>query len=322
MRDLVIQTEHLSEDASRWLAQRCELVKCAADDAQFKSLLHRAAGLVVRTYTVVDDALLEKAPKLKVVARAGAGLDNIDVNACRRRGIEVVYAPDANTQAVVEYVIALMFDHLRPRLAINRSIDSSEWSSLREETVGLRQLSELTLGSLGLGRVGKGLARAAGGIGMNVIYNDVMDIVPAERFGAEPVDVRTLFATADVLSVHVDGRSANRGFVNAELLGQLNSQAILINSARGFVVDNLPLAAWLKSNPGATALLDVHEPEPFGSEYPLLGLPNAKLYPHLASRTHTAMNNMSWVVRDVVAVLEGRKPESAAPIDCSMTRIQ
>jgi D-3-phosphoglycerate dehydrogenase len=102
----------------------------------------------------------------------------------------------------------------------------------------------------------------------------------------------------------------------------LKPGAFFINSARGLVVDILALAAWLKSYPGATALLDVHEPEPFGSEYPLLGLPNAKLYPHLASRTHTAMNNMSWVVRDVVAVLEGRKPESAAPIDCSMTRIQ
>jgi phosphoglycerate dehydrogenase-like enzyme len=313
MRELVIQTEHLAEDASRWLAARCELVRCAANDSRFESLLHRAAGLVVRTYTVVDESLLVRAPKLKVVARAGAGLDNIDVAACRKRNIEVVYAPDANTQSVVEYVIALMLDELRPRLAINRSIDSSEWSRLREETVGLRQLDELTLGILGLGRVGKRLAKAATGIGMNVIYNDVIDIDPTQRFGAQPVDVRTLFATADVLSVHVDGRSANRGFVSEELFGKLKPGAIFINTARGLVVDNLALAAWLKSNPGATALLDVHEPEPFGSEYPLLGLPNAKLYPHLASRTHTAMNNMSWVVRDVVAVLEGRKPESAAP---------
>lgn len=317
MRDLVIQTEHLSEEAARWLAARCELVKCAADDPRFASLIARAAGLLVRTYTVVDEPLLEKAPKLKVVARAGAGLDNIDVNACKARGIEVVYAPDANTQAVVEYVMALMLDELRPRtlLAINHSIDSSEWNRLREETVGLPQLNELTLGILGLGRVGQRLARASGGggIGMRVLYNDLLEIKPSERAGAEPVDVRQLFAVADVLSVHIDGRSSNRHFVGAELIERLKSGAIFINTARGFVVDNLALAAWLKSHPGGRAVLDVHDPEPFGPDYPLLGLPNAKLYPHLASRTETAMNNMSWVVRDVAAVLEGREPEFAAP---------
>jgi D-3-phosphoglycerate dehydrogenase len=93
----------------------------------------------------------------------------------------------------------------------------------------------------------------------------------------------------------------------------LKPGAIFINTARGLVVDNLAMNSWLHDNPTAKVLLDVHEPEPFGPDYPLLGVPNAKLFPHLASRTETAMNNMSWVVRDVVAVLEGRKPEFAAP---------
>jgi phosphoglycerate dehydrogenase-like enzyme len=311
-KPLIIQTEHLSEDAARWLAERCRVARCVPGHEAFAGLLRDAAGLVVRTYTIVDEQLLAGAPKLKVVGRAGAGLDNIDVLACRRRGIDVVYAPDANTQAVVEYVIALMLDELRPRLTINHSIDSSEWIRLREETVGKRQLSELTLGILGLGRVGKRLARAAAGLGMSVMYNDLVEIAPPERFGSKPVDVRKLFESADVLSMHVDGRASNRHFVAGDLLNRLKPGAILINTSRGFVVDNLALASWLRANPKGIALLDVHDPEPFGSEYPLLGLPNTKLYPHLASRTEMAMNNMSWVVKDVIAVLEGRKPESPA----------
>jgi D-3-phosphoglycerate dehydrogenase len=311
--DIVIQTEHLSDEAARWLSAQCQLVRCTADSQDFARQLPLASGLVVRTYTIVDEHLLRNAPKLKVVARAGAGLDNIDVAACRNRGIEVVYAPDANTQAVVEYVFAIMLDALRPRLAINHSIDSKEWNRLREETVGLRQLNELTLGILGLGRVGKRLAKAAIGIGMKVIYNDLIEIPIAGRPGAESVDVRTLFESADVLSVHVDGRPTNRSFVGADFFNLLKPGAMFINTARGFVVDNLALAAWLKAHPAALALLDVHDPEPFAKAYPLLGLPNAKLYPHLASRTETAMNNMSWVVKDVIAVLEGRKPEFAAP---------
>ena len=311
--DIVIQTEHLSEDAARWLGARCRLIHCATGSQEFVRQLPLASGLVVRTYTIVDEHLIGNAPKLKVVARAGAGLDNIDVTACRRHGIEVVYAPDANTQAVVEFVLALMLDELRPRMTINQSIDSMKWNQLREQTVGRRQLDELTLGILGLGRVGMRLAKAAAGIGMRVIYNDLLEFPPAARLGAQPVDVRTLFESADVLSVHIDGRPMNRSFVGGELLNLLKPGAMFINTSRGFVVDNLALAAWLRRDPSALALLDVHEPEPFGPDYPLLGLPNAKLFPHLASRTESAMNNMSWVVKDVIAVLEGRKPEFAAP---------
>ena len=313
--DIVIQTEHLSEDAARWLGARCRLIHCATGSQEFVRQLPLASGLVVRTYTIVDEHLIGNAPKLKVVARAGAGLDNIDVTACRRHGIEVVYAPDANTQAVVEFVLALMLDELRPRMTINQSIDSMKWNQLREQTVGRRQLDELTLGILGLGRVGMRLAKAAAGIGMRVIYNDLLEFPSAARLGGQPVDVRTLFETADVLSVHIDGRPMNRSFVGGELLNLLKPGAMFINTSRGFVVDNLALAAWLRRDPSALALLDVHEPEPFGSDYPLLGLRNAKLFPHLASRTESAMNNMSWVVKDVIAVLEGRAPEFAAPLE-------
>ena len=256
-----------------------------------------------------------KATQLRVVGRAGVGLDNIDIEACRARNIEVVYTPDANTQAVVEYVLALLTHEVRPRVVLSRPVDSSEWNKLRQEICGRRQLNELTLGILGMGRVGKRLARVAQAIGCRVLYNDLIPIEMADRAGAEPVKVRDLFSLSDVVSVHIDGRPSNRSFVNADLLERMKADAIFINTSRGFVVDNLALAAWLRHHPGSIALLDVHEPEPFPSDYPLIGFSNARLYPHLASRTETAMDAMSWVVKDVVAVLEGRKPEFPAPRD-------
>jgi phosphoglycerate dehydrogenase-like enzyme len=314
LRDIVIQTEHLSAESSAWLSERCRLVICPFEDPGFADALADAAGLVVRTYTQVNQALLDLGPKLRVIGRAGTGLDNVDVPACQRRGVEVVYTPDANTQAVVEYVLCLICDVLRPRPPLDRVVAGRIWNHMREKTVGRRQMNELTLGILGLGRVGKRLARAATGIGFKVIYNDLLDIPANLRHGATPVSVEELFFTSDIVSIHIDGRPRNMNFVDSRLIERMKEEAIFINTSRGFVVDNLPLARFLKNNPGALAMLDVHEPEPFGEDYPFLGLPNARLYPHLASRTETAMNNMSWVVRDVAAVLEGRKPEFPAPM--------
>lgn len=310
----IVVSEHLSEEACAWLEARARVVRCSHDDDDFEHQLAHADGLVVRTYTIVDGALLAAAPKLRVVGRAGAGLDNIDVEACRARGVEVVYRPNANTQAVVEYVLCLLGDALRPRAVLNGPVDDATWRTLRADTVGRRQMSELTLGILGLGRIGKRVAQVATAIGMRVIYNDLLEIPLEKRYGAEPVDVRVLFSEADVVSVHVDGRSGNRHFVGEKLLECMKDDSVLLNTSRGFVVDNEALSRTLQGRPEMLALLDVHDPEPFGDDYPLLGLANVRLYPHLASRTEWAMREMSWVVRDVMAVLEGRAAEFAAPV--------
>lgn len=312
--DLVIQIEHLAAEPAAWLAQRCRLVACARDDSRFFGFLAEARGLVVRTYTVVDEALLDAAPALRVVGRGGAGLDNIDLAACRARDIEVVYTPEANTQAVVEYVLCLLASVLRRAVSLDEPVGADVWRRLRADLAGPRQMSELTLGVLGLGRIGSRLAEVAAAIGFErVLYNDLVEIPAARRHGAVPVPVERLFGEADVVSVHIDGRPGNRRFVDRHLIGCMKPGVILINTSRGFVVENLALAEFLRANPEALALLDVHEQEPFAGTYPLLGLDNARLYPHLAAATRRADVNMSWVVRDVAAVLAGARPRHPAP---------
>lgn len=312
MPPLVIQTEDLDDVCRRWLGERCEVVSCPSEDPTFAGLLAKADGLVVRTYTQVNGELLSKAPKLKVVGRAGVGLDNIDVPACRARGVTVVSTPDANTRAVVELVTAFMLDALRPRAFVERAMEIGEWKRVRKELLAPRQLLDLTLGIVGLGRVGGGLARVGAAMNMRVLYADLAEIPDAKRFGARPVSHAELFEYADIISVHVDDRASNRGMVNAALLAKAKPELVFINTSRGFVIDNAALAGFLKSHPGAQAILDVHDPEPFPAGYPLLGLANAHLTPHIGAATATAHRNMSWVVRDVWRVLSGEKPEFAA----------
>jgi phosphoglycerate dehydrogenase-like enzyme len=312
--DLVIQTEHLAEEPAAWLAQRCRLEVCATDDTRFSGFLGQARGLVVRTYTIVDEALLDAAPALRVVGRAGVGVDNIDVGACRARSVEVVYTPQANTQAVVEYVFCLLGSVLRPPVSLDQPVDAVRWRQMRAERSRQRQMSELTLGILGLGRIGSRVAEVAAAFGFErVLYNDLVEIPPARRHGAVAVPVERLFAEADIVSLHIDGRPGNRHFVGRHLIGCMKADVIMINTSRGFVVENLALAEFLGGNPGAVALLDVHEQEPFEASYPLLGLTNARLYPHLAAATERAHVNMSWVVRDVATVLDGGRPRHPAP---------
>ena len=316
-RPLVIVTETLDQACADWLAQRVDLRWCSHEKvAEFETLLAGAEGLVVRTYTQVNGDLLAKAPRLKVVGRAGVGLDNIDIPACEKRKVRVVSTPDANTQAVVEYVTALMLDAFRSRGTMPDRCKPEEFHRLRKVLVG-GQLDQLTFGILGFGRIGKRIGQVAHAIGMKVLANDLLPEVELRKavdFPFQFVSKEALYRDADILTVHVDGRADNRGLMNAAALAHLKPTCMLINTSRGFVIDAPALATWAKQSAaaGGRVVLDVHEPEPPPVDYPLYGLANVKLFPHLASRTDIALSNMSWVVRDVAAVLAGERPQYPA----------
>lgn len=312
-RPVVIQTEDLAPDAAAWLGERCELIACPCPNQAFEAHLSRAHGLVVRTYTRVGKDLLARAPNLRVVARAGVGLEHIDVPACRQRGVEVVHTPDANSSAVAEYAFALLFDALRPRLFLDATITNERWAQARAELKAPRQLEGLAMGVWGMGRIGTRVARIGAALNMKVLYHDLLDIPEDRRHGASPVTRDELLDQSDVLTLHVDPRPANHRMISGDVLARLRRDVVFINTARGVLVDAPALADFLRANTRALALIDVHDPEPFDASYPLLGLTNAHLSPHLAAATLQAHDAMSWVVRDLWRVLEGQAPEHPAP---------
>ncbi|MFG0330989.1 MAG: NAD(P)-dependent oxidoreductase [Phycisphaerales bacterium] len=307
-RPTIVVTERLDDSAAAWLTDRARVIHCSSDATEFSEALSSAVGLVVRTYTQVDDALLDRAPLLRVVGRAGVGVDNIDLSACARRGIPVVHTPDANSQAVTEFITALVFDAIRPRCRVTAPLPLAEWNRLRSANVGRRQLDELIVGVLGFGRIGRRVGRTLSAFGGKVQYFDVAEVPESDRAGARSVDRETLFRTSDILTVHVDGRSSNRMLLGPAEFEMMKPDAILINTARGFVIDAPALARHLSRVPEFRAFLDVHEPEPLPADHPLLRQPNAVLTPHIAGRTDRALARMSEVVFDVMAVLEGREP--------------
>jgi phosphoglycerate dehydrogenase-like enzyme len=314
MKPIVLVTEGSDPRPLEWLREHAQVVEIAPDDPEFDKRLAMADGLSVRTYTKVNAALLAKAPKLRVVGRGGVGLENIDVPACRGRGVEVVYTPDANTLAVGDFVFGFILQLLRPwNFFRNQAYDPKEFKRIRN-TVRGRQLNELTIGILGMGRVGRRVGSiAANSFGMRVLYNDLLDVRDQVKFPATAVDKPTLYREADILTIHVDMRPGNENLVGAQQLAVLKPTAIVINTSRGEVLDASALADAIRCRKLAGAALDVYHPEPPGPDFPLLGLDNVLLTPHLAARTYTALENMSWVVRDIVEVLEGRKPRYPAP---------
>jgi phosphoglycerate dehydrogenase-like enzyme len=312
---VVLVTEGSDAAPLAWLREQVRVIEISPDDPRFDENLKIADGMAVRTYTRVDDAMLARAPRLKVVGRGGVGLENIDVNACRKRGVEVVYTPDANTLAVGDFVFGYMLQLLRPWAPFKDKVyDSKEFKRIRN-TVRGRQLNELTIGILGMGRVGRRVGDiAAKGFGMRVLYNDILDIRPESlSFAATSVDKDMLYRESDVLSIHVTMLPGNENLVGRAQLALLKPSAIVINTSRGEVLDVAALAEALRAGKVAGAALDVFYPEPPGPEFPLLGFDNVILTPHLAARTYTALENMSWVVRDLVGVLDGRKPRHPAP---------
>lgn len=316
-RPLVLVTEGSDPKPLDWLKERATVVEAGPDDPAFAGHLAAAEGLLVRTYTRVDDALLDRAPNLKVVGRGGVGLENIDVPACRRRGVEVVYTPDANTLAVGDFVFGYLLQILRPwNFFRDAAYEPKEFKRIRN-TVRGRQLNELTLGILGMGRVGRRVGRiGADGFGMRVIYNDVLDfdvLGTPPPFAATAVDKATLYREADILSLHVTMLPGNENLIGREQLAMMKPDAVIVNTSRGEVLDAAALAEAIRGGKFAGAALDVFHPEPPKPDFPLLGLPNVLLTPHLAARTHTALENMSWVTRDVYDVIAGKPPKYPAP---------
>jgi len=306
----VLVTETLAAKAMEYLREHAEVIEATPETVGETIAL--ADGLAVRTYTQVTAALLDQAQRLKVVGRAGVALENIDVPACRARGVEVVHAPEANTLAVVDYVTRMMIEMNRRFWPLEGYVPAKEFHAIRKQTFG-RFLADLTLGIIGLGRIGSRVGRIANAMGMEVLGNDIL---PPEQllvdYPIEWVSKDDLYAQSDIITIHVPLTAETTKFIDAEALGKCKDGVQFINAARGPCVDYDALGQALRGGRVSAAVIDCHDPEPMPEDYPLFGLDNAILTPHVAACVPKAKENMSMVVTDIIAVLEGRDPQFPA----------
>jgi (S)-sulfolactate dehydrogenase len=263
-----------------------------------------ARALVVRNRTKVDADLLGKAPKLEAVGRLGVGLDNIDVAGCKARGIAVYPATGANDAAVVEYVVAAMLVLLRGAYGATVSVIAGEWP--RTKLLG-REAGGKRLGLIGFGSIARKVARVAAALGMEIVAHDP-HIPAGDSAWSQPwgkvasLALDDLLTQSDVVSLHVPLTAETRNLIDHARLGHMKAGAILINAARGGVVDEAAVAEALKSGMLAGAALDVFAQEPLSKEQGALfaGCPNLILTPHIAGLTVESNVRVSRMVAEKI----------------------
>lgn len=261
---------------------------------ELRTRLGDCRALIVRNRTRVDDALLAAAPALRVVGRLGVGLDNIDLDACAARGISVLPATGANTVAVAEYVIAALLLLVRGSYRASDRVLAGEWP--RRQLVG-GELSGRTLGLVGYGAIARAVAERARALGMRIAAHDPLLAAddPAWSGVQRCADLPELLGLGDALSLHVPLTPRTRRLIDAGALAAMKPGAVLINTARGGVVDEPALAEALRSGRLGGAALDVFEREPLPAGSVLVDVPNLILTPHIAGVTAEANVRVSAV---------------------------
>jgi len=286
---------------------------------EFLAQLPSFDALVVRSQVKVDSEAIAVAGRLKVVGRAGVGVDNIDVGAATAAGVLVVNAPTANTIAAAELTVGLMYALSRHIAAADASVHQGEWR--RADFMG-HELRGRTLGIVGLGKIGQAVADRARAMDMPLIGNDpYVSAEIAAAHGVQLVDMESLLRQSDVITVHVPLNEATRGLINGPAIELMKPTTYLVNVARGGVVDETALAQALSDGRLAGAAIDVYEHEP-PRESPLIGAPNALLMPHLGASTREAQTRAGVeVAEQVLDALAGRDPLYAVNRSTSGTSV-
>lgn len=301
MPDIVI-TEFLDEEAVREGLKGFDVLydpKLVDKPDELTRALAEARAIIVRNRTQVRGPLLAAAPLLEAVGRLGVGLDNIDVEACKGRGIAVFPASGANDVSVAEYVIGTAMMLLRGAYTSTAEVIAGEWP--RNKLMG-REIMGKRLGLVGFGAIARETAKCAGALGMSVAAYDPYvtsdSAVWSQPWGrAEPVGLEALLESSDVVSLHVPLTPETRHLIGPDAIARMKRDAILINAARGGVVDEAAVAAALRAGRLGGAALDVFDEEPVGAGKGSVfsGCPNLVLTPHIAGVTAESNVRVSWV---------------------------
>lgn len=298
------EADHEAED--RLVSAGIQIVRHSEEhlsEVRLTRLLDGVDGVMAGLELYPSTLIQQHAGKLRIIARIGSGYDNVDIASAQQCGVIVTNTPEAPVQAVAELTVCSIICCLRGLVVANRHMLEGRWV----RPLGLT-LSDRLVGILGLGRIGKQVAKILHVIGCRLLACDLTpDKEFAERHEVVLVDAETLFRSADVVSVHIPLSSANRGFVNANLLYLMRQGSYLVNTARGGVVDEKSLIEVLLARRLAGAAIDVFEGEPYAG--PLLDIENVVVTPHMGARTCETRSRMEKdAAEDVLRVLRGLPP--------------
>ncbi|MBI5409008.1 MAG: phosphoglycerate dehydrogenase [Nitrospirae bacterium] len=272
-------------------------VKTGLKPEELKAIIGEYDGLVVRSATKATAEIIEAAKNLKVIGRAGSGLDNVDKVAATKRGIVVMNTPGGNTVTTAEHTIALLFSMARQVPQATASMKQGKWE--KKKFMGV-ELYNKTLGIIGLGNIGSHVAKIAMGMGMNIVtYDPYLSEEKAKTLGVKVVSLDELIKTSDFITLHIPMTNETKNMINEKTLGMMKDGVRIINASRGGIVDEKALYDALKSGKVAAAALDVFEKEPPG-EAPLLELDNFICTPHLGASTEDAQENVALAVADQI----------------------
>ena len=314
-RPLVIVTRPLPSEWIAPLAEACELVVGAdavggvldeltpgLDDC-VRARLDHADGILALLTERIDEAVLTAAPRLRVVSNMAVGVDNVDVEACTRRGIPVGNTPGVLTEATADLALALVLAWSRGLVGAALDARAGRWTTWSPTGWLGRDLAGATLGIVGLGQIGRAVARRALWFGMRVVAH-TRSRIDMPDVGAASLD--DLLATSDVVSLHAPLSDRTRGMVDAAALARMKPTTLLVNTARGPLVDTDALVHALRSGTIAGAALDVTDPEPLPPDHPLYGCPTALVVPHIGSATTGTRRAMAGLAcANVLAGLRG-----------------
>lgn len=290
----ILVTDPIHEDGVKELQEFAEVeVATGLTPAELLERLNGCEVLVVRSATKVTKEVIDAGKQLKVIARAGVGLDNIDVKSAEARGIKVLNSPEAPTVAVAELVLAHMLAWARHLPRADSGMKAGRWE--KGQLMG-SELRGKTLGIVGTGRIGRVVGYKAKAFSMNLLaYDTIQSLEFAEQTGAKYVDQDTLFRESDFVTLHLPLVPETKHMVGKRKLELMKPTAVLINTSRGGVVDEGALAEALRRGKIAGACLDVYEREPL-RDSPLLKLPNVVLTPHLGASTREAQRGAAIII--------------------------
>lgn len=302
---VVIVTHALPDDWLVSLKDRCRLL---IGLAELEAHLSEAEGLFSLLTLRVDEALLSKAKRLRVVSNMAVGVDNIDVAACTRRGIPVGNTPGVLTEATADLTMALLLSAARRLPEASADAREGRWRTWTPTAWLGADLNGATLGIVGLGRIGFAVATRAKAFGMKIVYANRNANEEAERtLRATRLSLDDLLRQSDFVSLHVPLSSETRRLIDERALRLMKPTAILVNAARGGVVDMAALHRALSDGWIAGAALDVTDPEPLSADHPLYRLPNCLIAPHIGSATRGARRRMAELAcENLLAGLEGK----------------